>query len=333
MRAIVTGGAGFLGSHLCEALLLDFNEICVIDDMFRGKQKNLENCKASAAEMGIPFHIVMKDASNPESYEIALRRLGGSVDVVYHLAAINGTRWFHERPDLVVRINHNTLDAALNFATSQGARFIFTSSPEAWGEQTTMPLDENTSSIFSPPQLHQRHSYGASKYIGELLVHHAIRTHSIDARIVRPFNSYGPRLPGDSHGQVVSMLLEKCLVNEPMEIHGNGQQTRCFTWVEDVVNGIKLAGELDIGLDGSNLCGRAFNLGSTIETSILELSDMCIQTSGTTIQPVITTAHPGDAIRRIPDISESQQALGWDAEVSLEEGIERTWVWMKNRNH
>ncbi len=331
MRAVVTGGAGFLGSHLCESLLLDFNEICVIDDMFRGKQKNLENCKASAAEMGIPFHIVMKDASNPESFEIALRRLGGSVDVVYHLAAINGTRWFHERPDLVVRINHDTLENALNFATSQGARFIFTSSPEAWGDQTTMPLGEHSESIFSPSRIHQRHSYGASKYIGELLVQHAIRTHSIDARIVRPFNSYGPRLPGDSHGQVVSMLLEKCLCDEPMEIHGNGTQTRCFTWVEDVVRGIKLVGELDIGIDGTELTGRAFNLGSIIETSILELVEMCIEVSGSTTLPIETLAHPGDTSRRLPDISESQRALGWNAEVPLIEGIERTWAWMKNR--
>jgi nucleoside-diphosphate-sugar epimerase len=330
MRVVVTGGAGFLGSHLCEALLLDFNEICVIDDMFRGKQRNLETCKSSAIEMGIPFHIVMKDAGNPESYDIALRRLGGSVDVVYHLAAINGTRWFHERPDLVVKINHNTLEAALNFATSQGARFIFTSSPEAWGEQIEMPLNNSKSSIFTPPNIHQRHSYGASKYIGELLVHHAIRTNSIDARIVRPFNTYGPRLPGDTHGQVVSMLLEKCRSDEPMEIHGDGLQSRCFTWVEDVVRGIKLVGELETGLDGTNLTGKSFNLGSTIETTILELADICAQTSGSTIEPKMITSHPGDVIRRVPDISMSEQMLGWNAEVSLQDGIERTWAWMNN---
>jgi len=299
--------------------------------MFRGKQKNLENCKSSAEEMGIPFHIVMKDASNPESFEMALRRLGGSVDVVYHLAAINGTRWFHERPDLVVRINHDTLENALKFATSQGARFVFTSSPEIWGEQTDMPLGKDSDCVFSPAQMHQRHSYGASKYIGELLVQYAIRTHSIDARIVRPFNSYGPRLPGDSHGQVVSMLLEKCLADEPMQIHGSGNQTRCFTWVEDVVKGIKLAGELDVGLDGTKLSGRSFNLGTTIETSILELVDMCIDITGSRIEPMLTTAHPGDTSRRLPDISESQQALGWNAEVSLNEGIQRTWAWMKSK--
>ena len=271
--------------------------------MFRGKQKNLENCKASAEEMGIPFHIVMKDASNPESFEMALRRLGGSVDVVYHLAAINGTRWFHERPDLVVRINHDTLENALKFATSQGARFVFTSSPEIWGEQTDMPLGKDSDCVFSPAQMHQRHSYGASKYIGELLVQYAIRTHSIDARIVRPFNSYGPRLPGDSHGQVVSMLLEKCLADEPMQILGSG----------------------------TKLSGRSFNLGTTIETSILELVDMCIDITGSRIEPMLTTAHPGDTSRRLPDISESQQALGWNAEVSLNEGIQRTWAWMKSK--
>ncbi len=332
MRVVVTGGAGFLGSHLCESLLLDFHEICVIDDMFRGKQRNLETCKSSAAEMGIPFHVVMKDASNPESFEIALRRLGGSVDIVYHLAAINGTRWFHERPDLVVKINHNTLTTALDFATSQGARFVFTSSPEAWGEQTEMPLKETSFSIFSPSNMHQRHSYGASKYIGELLVHHAIQTHSMDGRIVRPFNSYGPRLPGDNHGQVVSMLLEKCLLKEPMEIHGKGVQSRCFTWVEDVVRGIKLAGDLDSGIDGSNLTGKAFNLGSTIETSILELVDMCLDVSGSEIKPIYVASNPGDAIRRLPDITESEVALGWKAEVSLMDGIERTWAWLKNQS-
>ena len=113
MRVLVTGGAGFLGSHLCESLLVDFHEVCVIDDMFRGRKRNLESCKSSAAEIGVPFHLVMKDGALAESYETALKRLNGSVDVVYHLAAINGTRWFNERPDLVVKVNLSTLQRLL----------------------------------------------------------------------------------------------------------------------------------------------------------------------------------------------------------------------------
>ena len=332
MRVLVTGGAGFLGSHLCESLLVDFHEVCAIDDMFRGRKKNLESCKSSAAEIGVPFHLVMKDGAAPESYETALKRLNGSVDVVYHLAAINGTRWFNERPDLVARVNLSTLQTALDFAVTNGARFVFTSSPEAFGDQHEMPIASNSDSQFRSSAIHQRHSYGASKYLGELLIQHAVKTHSLDARIVRPFNSYGPRLPGDSHGQVVSMMLERCLAEEPIEIHGAGEQTRCFTWVEDMIRGIRSAGELDQGLDGSNLTGRAFNLGSTEETSVRKLAELCRTVTGTEISPIEVEGHPGDSKRRVPDCTEARDALGWEAKLPILDGIQRTWAWMKARH-
>ncbi len=329
MRVLVTGGAGFLGSHLCESLLVDFHEVCAIDDMFRGRKKNLESCKSSATEMGVPFHLVMKDGAKTESYETALKRLNGSVDIVYHLAAINGTRWFNERPDLVARVNLSTLQVALDFAVTNGARFVFTSSPEAFGNQDEMPISSNSDSHFTSGNVHQRHSYGASKYLGELLIHHAIRTHSLDARIVRPFNSYGPRLPGDSHGQAVSMMLECCLEEKPIEIHGTGEQTRCFTWVEDMIRGIRAAGDLDQGLDGSNLIGRAFNLGSNEEISIRNLAEICREVTGTEISPIEVEGHPGDSNRRVPDCADAKNALGWEATIPIADGIQRTWAWMK----
>ena len=329
MRVLVTGGAGFLGSHLCESLLVDFHEVCVIDDMFRGRKRNLESCKSSAAEIGVPFHLVMKDGALAESYETALKRLNGSVDVVYHLAAINGTRWFNERPDLVVKVNLSTLQAALDFAVTNGARFVFTSSPEAFGEQDSMPITSNSDSRFASSSVHQRHSYGASKYLGELLIQHAVKTHSLDARIVRPFNTYGPRLPGNSHGQAVSMMLERCLSEEPIEIHGTGEQTRCFTWVEDMIRGIRSAGDLDRGLDGSNLTGRAFNLGSSEEIRIRELAELCRDVTGTEISPTEMEGYPGDSSRRVPDCTDARDALGWEATLPLLNGIQRTWAWMK----
>ena len=117
-----------------------------------------------------------------------------------------------------------------------------------------------------------------------------------------------------------------------MEIHGTGNQSRCFTWIDDVVKGIKLAGDLDEGIDGSNLTGRSFNLGSTIETSILELVNLCRDVSGVNIEPIYVDSNPGDTSRRLPDVNESEQALGWSAEVSLKDGIERTWAWIKNNS-
>ena len=168
MRCIVTGGAGFLGSHLTEQLVAMGHSVAVIDDMFRGRQKNLEGCKGMD-----DYYLLMGDASNRDLYERAADKLGG-VDCVYHLAAINGTRWFHERPDFVVQVNLDTLRTALDFAITRGSRFVFTSSPEAFGEQSEMPLTNASDSLFSSASEHGRHSYGASKYLGEILVQRAV---------------------------------------------------------------------------------------------------------------------------------------------------------------
>lgn len=323
MRCIVTGGAGFLGSHLTEQLLARGHAVAVIDDMFRGAKRNLEGCR------GMPdYHLVMGDASNRALYERAADRLGG-VDCLFHLAAINGTRWFHERPDFVTQVNLDTLRTALDFAATRGCRFVFTSSPEAFGEQPEMPLTDASDSVFTPARDHGRHSYGASKYLGEILVHHAVRERSLDARIVRPFNAYGPRLPGDAYGQVTSIFLECCRTEVPIQLHGDGQQTRSFTWVEEVVEGIRLSGELDEGVDGSRLTGRAFNLGSIEEVTISDLADLCVKVSGNEVEiQRDAEGHPGDARRRQPDVTDAASALGWSAWTTLEEGLASCWRWL-----
>ena len=324
MRCIVTGGAGFLGSYLTEQLVMMGHSVVVIDDMFRGKKKNLQGCTGIDG-----YHLVMGDAANRANYEKAADKLGG-VDCVYHLAAINGTRWFHERPDFVVQVNLDTLRTALDFTITRGARFVFTSSPEAFGEQPEMPLTNDSNSLFSSASKHGRHSYGASKYLGEILVQHAVSNNSLDARIVRPFNAYGPRLPGDAYGQVTGIFLEQCHKGKPITVHGDGSQTRSFTWVEEAVEGIRLAGELDAGLDGSNLAGAAFNLGNTEEVSITELAELCLQITGSDSEIIYEeVGHPGDSRRRNPDISESLSALGWSAQQSLEEGLSSCWRWLQ----
>jgi len=324
MRCIVTGGAGFLGSYLTEQLVMMGHSVVVIDDMFRGKKKNLSGCTGMDG-----YHLVMGDAAERANYERAADKLGG-VDCVYHLAAINGTRWFHERPDFVIQVNLDTLRVALDFSITRGARFVFTSSPEAFGEQTEMPLNNDSSSLFTPAMSHGRHSYGASKYLGEIMVQHAVSNSSLDARIVRPFNAYGPRLPGDAYGQVTGIFLEQCHKGKPIMIHGDGSQTRSFTWVEEAVEGIRLAGELEQGLDGSNLAGAAFNLGNTEEVSIADLAKLCLEITGSKSEiQYQEVGHPGDARRRKPDISESESVLGWTPNQNLEQGLRSCWRWLQ----
>ncbi len=322
MRAIITGGAGFIGSHLCESLVAHGHTVCAVDDLFRGKRRNLEGC--------LPlddFNFISGDATDISILERAEEKLGG-VDVVYHLAAINGTRWFHERPDLVSRVNIETLQTTLRFASVNGCRIVFTSSPEAFGEQSEMPLREDSSSIFTAAHLHGRHSYGASKYLGEVLLHHAVHEDALDARIVRPFNGYGPRLPGDAYGQVVAIFLDACRREEDIVIHGDGTQTRSFTYIDDLIDGIRLAGELDQGIDGSRLSGRSFNLGSTEEVSISELAGLCSEISGTGVGVSFDDGHPGDSARRTPDPKPAEEALGWTADLPLREGLKRCWSWL-----
>ena len=323
MRVMVTGGAGFLGSHVCEALLARGHRVCSLDDFFRGKRVNLDGCH------GMPdFFATRGDCTELKVLEAAEQQLGG-VDVILHLAAINGTRWFHERPDLVIRVNIDGTRAVTDFAANRGARLVFTSSPEAFGEQPQMPLQEDSDSVFPSAGQHQRHSYGASKYLGEIMIQYAIRDQGLDARIVRPFNAYGPRLPGDDYGQVVSIFLTQCLKQRPITLHGDGSQTRSFTYVEDVIEALIAVSELDEGLDGSKLSGASFNIGSDEEITIRNLAELVLEVTDSSTEIVSEGNHPGDSLRRTADVSAAESALGWKPMIDLRSGLERTWGWLQ----
>lgn len=323
MRCLVTGGGGFLGSHLAEALLTRGHTVAVVDDLFRGRKANMVDFKAMP-----DFTFVLGDCANVEKLEKAEEKMNG-VDIVFHLAAINGTRYFHERPDLVIDVNIKTTETVVKFASDRGARLVFTSSPEAFGLQDEMPLGENLDAIFPSPHDHFRHSYGASKYLGEIIVQYAVKERGLDGRIIRPFNGYGPRLVGNEHGQVTAIFLHQCQRGENITLHGDGSQTRCFTWYNDLIDGIISLGELDEGLDGSNLQGASFNIGSTDEVSIHRIAELAREVTGADVEIVMTEGHPGDSTRRIPDISAAQEALGWTSTVDISEGMLRCWEWLQ----
>ena len=312
MRALVTGGAGFLGSGLVESLVREGYEVVVMDTCWRGRKENLR----SVADK---ISFIEADACMPSSYDRIERP--STIDVVFHLCAINGTKWFHEEARMVMDVNVNSTLRSIEFAEEHNCRYVFTSSPEAFGESNRMPLGDVEPSVFSAPSQHQRHAYGASKYLGELAVHHAVRN-GLDARIVRPFNGYGPRLLGDAYGQVVNMMMKSALEDGVVLVHGDGSQTRCLTHVDDLIRGIHAAGRVD------GLSGCTVNLGSVDEISMLALAQrieaLVKQETGKSAKIQFTEANLGDSKRRLPHLVNAQQLLGWSADISLDDGLLQT---------
>ena len=301
MKVIVTGGAGFLGSHLVDALISRGDEVVVIDNLFRGLRENV-NPKAIFIEGDVCDYSVLT---------AAVEELGG-VDLIHHLAAINGTKWFHEAADKVISVNINATHRVIELALECDARLVIASSPEAYGEQSTMPLSCESEAVFPPAHIHQRHSYGASKYLDEVALQHAVRINGLDGRIIRPFNAYGPRLRGDEYGQVIAMMLAKAKSGLAIEVHGDGKQTRSFTWVHDVIEGMLKVSDQD------GLAGKSFNLGRDEEISIFALAERIA--SLCPAQIVMKGSYHGDSIRRLPDLTDNQ-SIAWCAETSLDEGL------------
>jgi UDP-glucose 4-epimerase len=319
LRILVTGGAGFLGSSLCHSLIEKGHKVVALDSLFRGTKDNLSEVLDDDN-----FTFIHDDVREVEALDSAVEVLGG-LDLVFHLAAVNGTKWFHEAAHSVIDVNINGTLRTLELAMAHDARYVLASSPEAFGEAPEQPIRDGNMMQFTDPAKHQRHSYGASKYLDEVACQHAARE-GLDVRIIRPFNAYGPRLVGDDYGQVVSIFFHKIINDETLVVHGNGSQTRSYTWIDDVTDGFVRAGLMDKGTDGSNLSGMAFNIGSTEEVTISQLAKEVVTTSGKDNSVIeFGTGYFGDSKRRLPDIESSKQALGWQPTVDLQQGLQKMW--------
>ena len=325
-RIVVTGGAGFLGSSLCERLLADGHRVVAIDDFSRGTSANL-----SEAIKNGNFEFIEGNACDPTPYLAALERLE-AVDTVYHMAAINGTKLFHEQARRVIDININATLMSLQMAESWDARYVLASSPEALGITEEMPLSHTSFSRFPPAFLHQRFAYGASKYLDEVMVHHAVGQ-GMDARIVRPFNGYGPRLIGTDEGQVVAMMFNAVLNSESIKVHGDGQQTRSFTHVDDLVDGFVRAGTLDEShATGEPLAGLTFNLATDEEITILDLAQHVNEIVGSlAVELTLGGGYHGDSRRRSGDTSPAVTHLGWSPSVTIDEGLRCVWKALRSQ--
>lgn len=310
-KILVTGGAGFIGSHLIERLIKEGYEVKVLDNCFRGTREYLDE---------ITENIVFIEGSvlDPKIIEESLR----GVDTVFHLAAINGTRYFYEIPHKVLEVNVkgtlNILEALLN---SDVQRIIYASSSEVYGYPKYFPTDESHELVIQDPK-NPRFSYAGSKLIGEILSLNYAHAYGFEAVILRPHNIYGQRM-GYEH--VIPEFIKRLVLDEEFTIQGKGETARSFCFISDCVEGFFLAA---VTKNATNQC---FNIGNDEETRILDLAYMIASIAGKTIKPVSVPLPEGGTTRRQPDISKAKKVLGYEPEVSLKEGLEITYRWYEKQ--
>lgn len=307
-RVIVTGGAGFIGSHLVDALAPACGELVVVDNLATGALANI------APHMPAPnFTFVQADIRDLD----AMRRLVQAGDVIFHLA-VECLRVSLFDPLRVHSVNATGTLFMCMAAQEKGAeRFIYVSSSEVYGSAERAPMDE--SHPFRPTT-----TYGADKAAGELIAQAMWRTHGLPVIVVRPFNSYGPREHVDGpSGEVIPRFVARVLQGLPPVIFGDGEQTRDFTWVPDTARGIMAAGQCDA------LIGREINIARGEEVSINTIAALVLEATGQThLQPVHEAPRPGDVRRHFADTRLAREVLGYEATTPIDEGVRQYVAWV-----
>ncbi|MEX2135248.1 MAG: NAD-dependent epimerase/dehydratase family protein [Acidimicrobiia bacterium] len=315
MRAAVTGAAGFVGSHLTEALLSRGDSVLGID------KASGPNLKTALEEPGFTF--LEGDIRDPEH---TMAALGSDVDVIFHLAAVVGVQNYLTSPFDVVDINVTGTRNVLGAAAESGARVVFASTSEIYGRNPKVPWSEDDDRVLGGTQV-DRWSYSTSKAAAEHLALAAHGQLGIPLTIVRYFNAYGPR---QAPTYVISQSVRLVLRGEPPVLYDGGTQTRCFTFIDDIVAGTIAAGTHD------NAIGEVFNLGNSTETTMRDAIEVIIDESGSDVawEPLTTSEAFGpayqDITRRIPEVSKAKSVLDWSATTPLREGVRRTLEWARN---
>ncbi len=308
-RALVTGGAGFIGSHLCELLLAEDWDVYVLDDLSTGSMRNVEHLMPRD-----DFHLVVDSVLKPA----VVNELVNKCDVVYHLAAAVGPRLIVERPVHTIVTNLEGSEIVLDHCARFGKRVLVASTSEVYGDhRTAEPLHEDARRVYGPTT-QKRWLYADSKAMDEYLALAYKQERGLDFVIARLFNTVGPRQSGQ-YGMVVARFVQAAVAGSPLEIHGDGSQTRTFCHVRDTIRALH-------GLmDDQSTSGEIFNVGSRNWISIGELAQRVLELTGSQSELVYVPYDQvyglgiDDMLHRVPAIEKIEAAIGWAPERSLDE--------------
>lgn len=317
MRTLVTGGAGYIGSHLVDRLIGLGHEVVVLDDLSTGRLSNLKSALGN---------IRFVEGSILDSSTVG--ELVGGSDVVFHLAAAVGVGHIVADPLTGLITNTRGAEHVIEACVRGDKKLLLASTSEIYGKTTKMPMSEDDDRVLGSTTI-SRWGYSTAKALDEhLTLAHA--KHGLRASIVRYFNSYGPRIDPQGYGSVVANMMRQALANDAVTVHGDGHQTRCFTFVDDTVEGTIRAALHPRGE------GNVFNIGNDHETSINDLAERIIRLTGSSSQ----TRHVSyeerygrgfeDTRRRVPDTRRAHELLDFKASIGLDDGLARTLQWWRD---
>ena len=307
-RALVTGGAGFVGSHLCERLLSEGYRVICMDNLITGTLENVAHLAGEA-----DFEYMEHDVS-------AYIHVPGELDEVYHFASPASPVDFGRIPISILKVGAFGTYNCLGLALAKGASFMLASTSEIYGDPLVHPQTEEYRGNVNP--IGVRSVYDEAKRYAEAITIAYHRHHGVDTRIVRIFNSYGPRMRPDD-GRMVPNFLQQALSGRPLTVHGEGTQTRSVQYVDDLIEGaFRLMKSTE---------SRPVNIGNPHEMSVLEIAEMIIEISGSSSEVVFEALPEDDPKRRCPDITRAREALGWEPSTPVRDGLEKTLSWFAER--
>ena len=316
MRVFITGGAGFIGSHLCDALIAQGHQVSILDNMSTGSAANIAHIKDQ-----IEIH-------QGDIRDVALvEKLMAPADLILHMAAALGVNTILENPIDSVSINFTGSEVVLNAATKLNKRLIIASTSEIYGKNTKQPLNEESDRVVGAPQK-IRWTYSDAKALEEAIAHALFLTKQLKVTTVRLFNTVGPRQTG-RYGMVLPRFVQSALKNEPISIYGDGTQSRVFCHVQDAIKAILTLAATDSAI------GQVYNIGGTGETTIKQLAEKIIERTKSTSSITYTPydqAYPAgfeDMQRRVPDITKIKNAIGWEPKNSLDAIVDDVVAEMK----